>query len=154
MAHASGVKVLISLFGGGGSGPSTLSAAMNSTTARTTLVTNCLNFVAQYGLDGLDLDWEGPQNATEGAAYTSFVQAMYNSLHPQGKLVTTAVASWFGNNVPSASFADPDFLNVMSYDNDGLQHSSYSAGVSEFELLVRKDALHKVMNKFYGYCSI
>lgn len=151
-AHANGTKVLISL--GGWSNGAALTAAMRNASARVILATNCLNFINQYGLDGFDFDWEGPANASDGAAYQAFMQTMYGSLHPQGKLTTTAIAPWFGDNIPASAFAFMDFANLMAYDNEGAQHSDFNFAVSNLTYWVNRGLpLAKCVLgvPFYGY---
>jgi len=161
LAHNNGTKVIISLGGwsnsynpDGSEGP--LFPAMRNASARANLATNCLNFINQYSLDGFDFDWEGPANATDGAAWSSFMQTMYSSLQPKGKVTTTAIASWFGSNIPTSAWAYIDFANIMAYDNEGAQHSSYDYAVSQMSYWLGQGI---PMNKivlgvpFYGYPS-
>ena len=116
-AHAAGVKVLISI--GGASNGSTMTTAMRN--ARTNLTANIETFVHDWNLDGADIDWEAPANASDGTLFNSLVQTLYTDLHPQGKLVTAALdtGDWFGMYIPGASFAYLDLLNIMSYDSGG-----------------------------------
>jgi chitinase len=120
-AHKANVKVLISV--GGAANPQLGEAA---TKARAKLIANIEAFASRYGFDGIDMDWEGPFNATEGAAYLELVKTLYTDLHPKGKLVTTAVdtGGWFGANIPSESFAFLDFANIMAYDGPNLENHS------------------------------
>ena len=148
-AHKAGVKVLISV---GGAANTQLSAA--ATNARVKLIANIEGFANQYGFDGIDIDWEGPANSTEGAAYLALLQKLYVDLHPKGKLVTTAVGTWFGANIPNASFAYLDFLNIMAYDGDGVDHSPFSLAQSDLSYwlgkgLPKSKAVLGV--PFYGY---
>jgi GH18 family chitinase len=148
-AHKAGAKVLISV---GGASNTDLGAA--ATNARATLITNIEGFANQYGFDGIDIDWEGPANVNEGAAYLALMQKLYTDLHPAGKLVTTAVGTWFGANIPNASFAYMDFLNIMAYDGDGIDHSPYTLAQSDLSYwlgkgLPRAKAVLGV--PFYGY---
>jgi len=152
LAHASGTKVIISL--GGWNNKDALGGALRSATARAALATNCLAFVNQYDLDGLDVDWEGISSASDGAAFSAFMQTIYTSLHPANKLTTTAVAWWFGQNIPAGAFYYCDFVNVMCYDFPGTQHSSYADSLTEFghwvSLGIAKDKLNLGV-PFYGY---
>jgi chitinase len=150
-AHAAGVKVLISV---GGASNTQLSAAATNANTRAILIANVEGFANQYGFDGIDIDWEGPANATEGAAYLALIQKLYTDLHPSGKLVTTAVGTWFGANIPNSSFAYMDFLNIMAYDGDGIDHSPYTLAQSDLAYwfgkgLPKSKAVLGV--PFYGY---
>jgi chitinase len=148
-AHKAGVKVLISV---GGAANTDLSAA--ATNVRAMLIADIEGFANQYGFDGIDIDWEGPANATEGAAYLALMQKLYMDLHPAGKLVTTAVGTWFGANIPNASFAYMDFLNIMAYDGDGIDHSPYSLAQSDLSYWLGKGLPKSkavIGVPFYGY---
>ncbi|HEV2695321.1 MAG TPA: glycosyl hydrolase family 18 protein [Verrucomicrobiae bacterium] len=116
-AHAAGVKVLISI--GGASNGGTMTTAMRN--ARTNLTANIEAFVQNWNLDGADIDWEAPANASDGALFNSLVQTLSTDLHPQGKLVTAALdtGDWFGMYIPATSFAYLDLLNIMAYDSGG-----------------------------------
>lgn len=116
-AHAAGVKVLISI--GGASNGDNMTKAMRN--ARLTLTTNIEHFVLTWGLDGADIDWEAPANASDGNLFNTLVQTLYNDLHPQGKWITAALdtGDWFGMYIPTSSFAYLDLFNVMSYDSGG-----------------------------------
>jgi chitinase len=116
-AHAAGVKVLISV--GGASNGGNMTTAMRN--ARNTLTTNIETFVQTWNLDGADIDWEAPANASDGNLFNSLAQTLYADLHPKGKLVTAALdtGDWFGMYIPSSSFAYLDLVNVMSYDSGG-----------------------------------
>ncbi len=116
-AHAAGVKVLISI--GGASNGSTMTTAMRN--ARTNLTANIEAFVHNWNLDGADIDWEAPANASDGTLFNSLVQTLYTDLHPQGKLVTAALdtGDWFGMYIPGTAFAYLDLLNIMAYDSGG-----------------------------------
>jgi chitinase len=125
-AHAAGVKVLISI--GGASNGGTMTTAMRN--ARLVLTTNIENFVHTWNLDGVDIDWEAPANASDGTLFNSLVQTLYTDLHPEGKLITAALdtGDWFGMYIPSSSFAYLDMLNIMSYDSGGDYY--FSSGIT------------------------
>ena len=151
-AQAQGVKVLISV---GGASNTQLSAA--ATKARAKLISNIEAFANQYGFDGIDIDWEGPANATEGAAYLALMQKLYADLHPVGKLVTSAVGTWFGENIPNGSFAHMDFLNIMAYDGDGIDHSPYTLAQSDLSYWLGKGLPKSkavIGVPFYGYNAV
>jgi chitinase len=138
IVHNNNAKVLVSL--GGANAPSaTWSALLQNSTTRTTLVNSIIQFVSTYNLDGVDIDIEG--NLLDGttitsAQYESFVTQLGTALHGQNKLMTAALATWFGSYVTNTAAAQFDWVNIMSYDNYGTwtgpgQHSSYPAAVSD-----------------------
>lgn len=153
-AHRAGVKVLISV--GGAADQALTQAALN---AREALILNIEKFANQYGFDGIDIDWEGPQNAAEAKAYLALVQKLYSDLHPRGQLVTTAIARWLGDFIPNAAFDSLDFVNIMSYDDEcttanNYNHSSYAKAESDLKYFFTKGlpASKAVIGvPFYGY---
>jgi GH18 family chitinase len=132
-AHANNVKVLVSLCGGGASQNATTRGYywnLISPANRNGFIQKISAYVSLYNLDGIDVDIEG--DAINGD-YDGFAIALANALQPQGKLVTAAIKSDYGNpNLINASLSKFDFVNVMAYDQVGSwdatpgQHSSYS----------------------------
>lgn len=131
-AHAVGGKVYIAVGGwsDGGTplGPIFASAASN-TTNRTKLITDIMTIVNTYNLDGVDIDWEFPSNATESTNFNLLMQGLYAQLNPLGKGLSAAVsaASYYGQWIPSTAFQYMDQLNIMAYDDDTqANHSTMS----------------------------
>lgn len=56
-----GVKVSLALGGWNDSAGDKYSKLVNDPAARARFIRNALNFIEQYGFDGLDLDWEYPK---------------------------------------------------------------------------------------------
>ncbi|SEW34399.1 Por secretion system C-terminal sorting domain-containing protein [Chitinophaga sp. YR573] len=127
-AHAKGVKVIISV-GGGGGDVGFRTTAVNAT-YRANFVTSMVNFCNQYNLDGVDLDWEYPSAGAQAQGFVTLMQQLANAFHPQGKLVTAAVIGDYGDDsFLSTLFPIADFLNIMAYDDNDFQHSTYALAV-------------------------
>lgn len=131
LGHANNVKVSIAIGGwndGNDSGFESLAA--NSGT-RTTFVNNVANFVNQYNLDGVDIDWEYPDPGTSGNNYTALMSQLSTAMHSRGKLLTAAVVSEGGtaNGVQPAVFGYVDWLNIMAYDG-GSPHANYDWSIN------------------------
>jgi chitinase len=111
-AHAAGVKVILSIGGGGGDQRiiQFYNAGLSSQ-----LVDSLDKFVAVHGFDGIDLDIEDPSNM--GAPFGTFVNALMAKFHPEGKIVTAAVAKYLQSSMPDASLHQFDFINVMVYSS-------------------------------------
>ena len=111
-AHAAGVKVILSIGGGGGDQRiiQFYNAGLSSE-----LVNSLDKFVAAHGIDGIDLDIEDPSNM--GAPFGTFVNALMAKFHPEGKIVTAAVAKYLQSSMPDASLRQFDFINVMVYSS-------------------------------------
>ncbi len=125
-AHAQGVKVLISVGGWGWDDQFEQMAAVPAT--RQVFVDGLRDFVAEYDLDGVDIDWEYPGPATASAEnFVTLMGQLREMLAPQGKLLTAAVAASGSNGagIRPEVFDLVDFLNIMAYDGPGVNHSSY-----------------------------
>lgn len=126
LAHTNGVKVLISVGGWNNGDDSGFETLAGNSTYRSAFVTNIMNFVNQYNLDGADIDWEYPDAGTSANNYVSLMTALATSLHAQGKLLTAAVVGTGGDGVLSSVFSQVDFLNLMAYDYNNYDHSTYT----------------------------
>src|SRR4029453_15175993 len=90
-----------------------------------------MSVVNQYGLDGIDIDWEYPDPGTSGNNYSALMQQLSTALHNEGKLLTAAVVSEGGtaNGVQPAVFGYVDWLNIMAYDG-GSPHANYDWSIA------------------------
>jgi len=97
LAHAKGCKVMLVLYGEGDTSDTNIYAILKNATTRAQLVTNLKNMVTQYNCDGVDLDWEGSDTATDRVAvFDQFVLDLYNALHPIGKIISVyCFGTWF-----------------------------------------------------------
>ncbi|HLO17013.1 MAG TPA: glycosyl hydrolase family 18 protein [Anaerolineales bacterium] len=85
--------------------------------SRRAFVRNLKAFVAEYQLDGVDVDWEYPDPGQSSQNFLSLIKELRAAL--PDKLLTTAVISYgdeYGLGIPSESFELFDFVNVMAYD--------------------------------------
>jgi len=124
-AHNSDVKVLIAVGGWNNGDDSAFRDLSSNNTTRNAFVSNIINFVNQYNLDGVDIDWEYPDAGSEANNFKLLMQQLSNELHSRGKLLTAAVTSNDSPGSVDASVIDSvDFLNVMAYDM-GNPHSTY-----------------------------
>ena len=117
-SHANGVKVLISVGGWGWDRQFEEMAA--SPEKRAVFVREVLKVVAEYGFDGVDIDWEYPAPGQSAQNYLALMSEMRAAL--PGKLLTTAVIASgdeTGLGIPAETFALLDFVNVMTYDGPG-----------------------------------
>jgi chitinase len=127
MAHAKGVKVLISVGGGDGIQGPALNAMAADPAAVSNFITQLKDFVATNGYDGVDMDWEVPSTMAEANRCTAVMQAI-RAAFPPPALVSMAVTSnpaWPNINGGYGAFDIPslttsvDFFNVMTYDFTG-----------------------------------
>lgn len=126
-AHAAGVKVLLSI--GGGGGDQKIIQFYNAGLTDP-LVASLNKFILRHHLDGVDLDIEDPSNM--GAPYATFASALFSTFHPEGKLVTAAVAKYLQGSMPGSTLHQFDFLNVMNY-------SSYANAVTALQFYAKDE---------------
>lgn len=135
------LKVMLSV-GGWGSGRFSEMAATNAN--RKSFAKDCLRVVEEFGLDGIDIDWEYPTNNAAGISaspddtenFTLLMKELRNAL-PEGKLLTMAsVASGEYVNFKEA-IQYMDFVNIMNYDmasapkhHSGMYRSEMSPGIT------------------------
>ena len=113
--HAHDVKVSISVGGWGWDAQFEELAADPAT--RSAFVQNLKAFVNEYGLDGVDMDWEYPDQGQSSQNFLALIKELRSAM-PE-KLLTTAVVSYGDDNglgVPNESFELFDFVNIMTYD--------------------------------------
>jgi chitinase len=124
-AHAAGRKALICV-----GGASTEAGFQGATTEanRAVFISNLTNFVAAYGYDGVDLDWE-PLPASDFDQFTNLVSGLRAALNrfPSHKMLTVAAGAYpsYGDPPDSeytmyAALQDQfDQISVMTYDLSG-----------------------------------
>ncbi|PJJ54913.1 carbohydrate-binding protein [Hymenobacter chitinivorans] len=124
-AHANGVKVLISVGGWNDGNDSGFESIGANATYRNTFVTNLVNFANQYNLDGVDIDWEYPDAGASANNHALLMQQLSTEMHSRGKLLTAAVVGTGGASILNSVFTSVDFLNLMAYDYNNFDHSTY-----------------------------
>ncbi|KAI0052983.1 glycoside hydrolase family 18 protein [Auriscalpium vulgare] len=128
-AHRLGKKVKLSV--GGWTGSKYFSQAVANDQNRHTFVTNIVALYNQFGIDGIDIDWEYPGqpgntgnvvSPADTANYFSFLTLLRASLPPAAKITaavqTVPFADANGNPLTDASqFASVlDWVLLMNYD--------------------------------------
>ncbi len=140
-AHQKKVKIFISIggwsIGDGGGNDSRFHKMAETENGRNSFINSTLDFVNKYNLDGVDLDWEYPdENHRSADDYLELCKSLYQKLHAQNKELTSAVVSAgkkaFG--VKEEVYQYMDWLNIMVYDGDYgpteiKHHSPYSMAV-------------------------
>lgn len=132
-AHSKGVKVTIAV-GGWNNGDETAWKVMSaSSTARTAFANNLAAFITAYNLDGANVDWEFPSNATESSNFTLLMTELAAKLHGLGKVLTVSVSSSYGSYYSDSVLNNVDLVRIMSYDKAccGSPHSTYDQAVSD-----------------------
>ncbi len=127
------LKVLLSIGGWGADGFSQMAA---NDTWRAEFAADCKRVIDEFGLDGVDLDWEYPTSTQAGIVatpqdrenFTKLVREIRAHIGPH-KLLTLASAASDGNyDCYDWKAIDPymDFYNIMTYDlgNPPAHHSA------------------------------
>lgn len=132
LAHQHHVKVLVSV---GGWGLDTQFEALSANPAsRKTFVQGLVTIVGQYQFDGADIDWEYPDPGSSSQNFLALMQDLRIAL-PKDKLLTAAVVALgeHAPGIPAESFKLMDFVNIMAYDNEGAEHSSFDYAQSALD---------------------
>jgi GH18 family chitinase len=125
-AHSRGVKVMLSIGGWNGGNDSAFETFAASSTGRTTFVNACVNVLNQYGLDGIDIDWEYPDPGTSATNYQNLMNQLCSAMRSRGKLCTAAVVAQgtTGGGVSMTAVGYMDYIQIMAYDANNGNHSS------------------------------
>jgi hypothetical protein len=135
-AHAAGVKVGIAVGGWSDLNNVDFQTMAGNATYRSNFVNNLVNLCNQYGLDGVDIDWEYPADGADPANFSTMMSELGSAMHSRGKFLTAAVAAngYNANGVLNSVFPSVDFLNIMVYDGgSGADHSPYSYAVTSLD---------------------
>jgi GH18 family chitinase len=137
-AHGAGAKVLISI-GGAGVPSATFSALAANAAAVSTFVNNVYGMAVSNGFDGVDVDWEYPQSASDRTHFSGLIQALrakFNASAPPAP--TWQISAALSPDGYYAQFLDlptlaasMDFFNLMIYDYHGswTSHSGHNAAL-------------------------
>jgi chitinase len=155
-AHARGVKVLASI---GGGGDHSYYHALLADDRRAAFIERLVGLAVKHQLDGIDVDLEG---GDIGASYEPFVVELGQALRRHGKLMTSAIAVFYKDQLTDRALAQYDFVNIMSYDHTGPwrperpgPHSTFEHAVDALEYFgnVRRIPKERMVLgvPFYGY---
>ncbi len=115
-----GLKALVSI--GGGSGSKEFPALAALDVSRVRFAKACRELVDRHGLDGIDIDWEHPQDDRNGRNYVALLEALRRELPAPRYELSTAlpVGEYVLRHIDLAKAAGYlDYLNLMCYDFNG-----------------------------------
>jgi len=126
VTEANANAVLVHLAVGGAGQSSNFGSVIQTQAKMNTFATSCYTLINQYGLAGVDIDWEFPASwqANGMATLCSTVKAKIGT-----KELSMAVApiQYNSDGINASAINAVDFINLMAYDDDrGGNHSSYS----------------------------
>ncbi len=115
-AHANGVKLIMCVVEFDDQDIHTL---INSTTASNNFYQNVATILTTYNLDGVNIDFEGPQTADRGAPMNSFMQGLTNYIKTnvgseQEISFAGPAVNWSGWDLPGLVDAC-DYVFIMGY---------------------------------------
>ncbi|MFN7996801.1 MAG: glycosyl hydrolase family 18 protein [Bryobacteraceae bacterium] len=131
--HAAGLKVFVSLAGGGQPDTSVWKSVLLPEN-RSSFIRHIVDYVEKNSFDGVDVDIEGNLLPTIRESYNPFVVQLKQALHAKGKGITAALgAVHVHESITQEAIDSYDFINVMVYDKTGIwrpedigPHSPYS----------------------------
>ncbi|PIA17378.1 glycoside hydrolase [Coemansia reversa NRRL 1564] len=134
------VKMLVAV-GGQGTFSEHLATALSSPESQSAFLSNAVNFVKDYNLDGIDIDWEYPKNVDDAQTLLSALQgtrdALDKSFGKGKKLLTITLYNhpYLGPDVPTVDYKPyyeaVDYGLMMAYDYFG-SWADYTAPNSPF----------------------
>lgn len=119
------IRVNISIGGASDVLASRFKTIGSSTSGAKAFAKSCVDFCLQYGLDGIDIDWE-PVVASDANAFTNIMKELRNEINARASHLQLSAAvfpeGFQGTNgvpnagVTSASFSYVDYFSLMVYD--------------------------------------
>ena len=118
--------------------------------ARKNFIAGLLAFCEKNGFDGVDYDWEHPENEAQMADYVRLLEDTRAAFKPSGLLVTIALASW--QDIGTAGYAAVNRVHLMSYDHPFPQATMAQSAADVEKLLANGCPPEKVVLgiPFYG----
>ena len=96
-----------------------------------------VSFAEEKGFDGIDIDWEYPDNDTQWYHFSLFLGEVRSAMGANGMSLSSAINPYY--LAPTSEMMDlMDFVNVMSYDRGG-QHSTYPDMVTDVNTMRNKN---------------
>lgn len=120
-AHASEVKVMAAL--GGGGGCDGYLPLLDTPEEMAAFNENIMTYCETYDLDGIDLDIELGSSHEIWNYYADWVTSLRVLCDERGYELSTATAQWVAVHVTPDTFDLFDFVSVMAYDNDADESS-------------------------------
>ncbi|THC91046.1 hypothetical protein EYZ11_009486 [Aspergillus tanneri] len=115
------IKVILSV-GGGGKGSENFAGVARSQVGVETFARTARQLVDQFGLDGIDVDWEHPANPQQGLDYVRLLARLREFLPAPRYVLATCLPAgqWALRNIDlSKAQMYLELINVMTYDFSG-----------------------------------
>lgn len=149
--HKNNVKVFIAVGGWCDETGATLDPRFEAMAAsdeyRKKFVDNVVKLVEQYNLDGVEIDWEYPDEGESSVNYEKLVLELSKELKSKNKYLTAALnGAWAKTEGPAVSKAVSDkclkafdFISVMSYDINNDAHSPFWHSDTSIQYWINRD---------------
>ncbi|WP_169337452.1 glycosyl hydrolase family 18 protein [Psychromonas hadalis] len=131
LAHTQSVKVAISL---GNADDTIFNSIASDKTLTKTFVNNIVNFIEEYALDGIDINWSTIDSDSESDRLKYLLKKLSDELKEQGKFLSMTAPSGedekLANKLSTENFQYVDFINLLAFDstnNDSLHSSMQDA---------------------------
>jgi chitinase len=158
-----GTRIHISV--GGWNRSDNFSPMATRSQSRKKFVRNLLSFCLENDLNGVDFDWEFPENEDELQAYADLLTEVKAAFGPRGLMISIALAPV--DSIDLKPYAAVDRIHIMSYDR-GSKHATLeqaqldaesflSAGASQEKLILGMPFYGRAMTppyKDYTYAEI
>ena len=100
---------------------------------RQSFISSLTEFALTHSLDGVDFDWEFPEDETEFANYVLLLGEMKEAFSRHEMIVSVALSP--DPNFPLGSFDVVDRVHIMSYDR-AAQHSTYEQALEDIQIFL------------------
>ena len=137
-AHKAGKKIIMAV---GEQGLGSVFASAASPRYQATLITSITNYLAKYGFDGVDVDWEEdvPQNEASYVSLIRNLRATFNREFPRPVFLSADVD--VGQTPPNIAAQIAPYVNTINmetFQNNGVSSAvAYTrAGISASKLLM------------------
>jgi len=130
-----GTRVFIAI--GGWERSQNFAAVAADPALRTRAVQAITAYCLENGLDGVDFDWEFPDNAAERAGYVALLAEVRRAFAPHHLRVSVALAAW--QDLGDELYAAVDRIHVMAYDHAG-RHSTFEQAAGDIQAFLERGA--------------
>ncbi len=100
---------------------------------RKKLINDLHQLCLKYKFDGIDYDWEFPDNEQQKQAYNKLIVETSQAVKSYGILVTCALSPW--QKLSKEAYQALDRVHIMAYDQ-GKRHSTYNKAVESLNFFM------------------
>jgi len=135
MSAVYGTRIFVAV--GGWERSQNFAAVATDPALRARAVQAITTYCLENGLDGVDFDWEFPDNAAERAGYVALLGEVHQAFAPHHLRVSVALAAW--QDLGDELYAVVDRIHVMAYDHEG-RHSTLEQAAGDIQAFLERGA--------------